>query len=138
MDPLAAYTFRVFLGELEFGFSKVSGLGWESEPVIYQEGGMNDRVHVLRGRVKNCGVLRMERGVYAGEQFPFYLAGERLNQPIRIEVRTPGGERPQGKGYTLTGLAVKKWEAGELDGLHSAIHIDRFELDYEYLYVSEI
>lgn len=137
MDPLAAYAFRVFLGELEFGFSKVSGLGRESEPVIYQEGGLNDRVHVLRGPVKNCGVLRLERGAYAGESFPFYLAGERLGRPVRIEVRPPGGGLLPGKIWTLTGLAVKKWEAGELDALQNTILIDRFELDYESLHVSD-
>lgn len=136
MDPLAAYTFHVFLDVQEFGFSKISGLGRESEPVIYQEGGLNDRAHVLRGPVKNCGVLRMERGVYAGENFPFYLAGERLKLPMRIEIRPPGGARLPGKIYTLTGLVVKKWEAGELDAMQNTILIDRFELDYEYLDVS--
>ncbi len=35
MDPLAAYTFRVFLGVMEFGFSKVSGLGREAETTVY-------------------------------------------------------------------------------------------------------
>ena len=53
MDPLAAYTFRVWLGEDEYGFSKVSGLSRESEAVVYQEGGLNNRVHVLPGVVKN-------------------------------------------------------------------------------------
>lgn len=138
MDPLEAYAFHVRLGVLEFGFSKASGLGRESESVIYQEGGLNDRVHVLRAPVKNCGVLRLERGAYAGEYFPFYLAGERLGVPMRIEVRPPGGAPLPGKCYTLTGLSVKKWEAGELDAVHSAVLIDRFELDYEYVYVSPL
>ena len=70
MDPLAAYTFRVFLGVMEFGFSKVSGLGREAETTVYQEGGVNDRVHVLRAPVKTPGTLRMERGAYAGEFSP--------------------------------------------------------------------
>lgn len=136
MDPLASYTFRVRIGELEFGFSRVSGLGRETASTVYQEGGLNDRVHVLRGPVKSCGVLRMERGVYEGESVPFYFTGERLNQPMRIEVASPGGDRPPGKIYTLTGLVVKKWEAGDLDALQSAVLIDRFELDFEYLQVS--
>lgn len=89
MDPLAAYTFRVRIGEAEYGFSKVSGLGRETEVTTYQEGGLNDRVHVLRGPVKTPGLLRLERGAYAGEAFPFYLAGERLTQSMRIEVRPP-------------------------------------------------
>ncbi len=136
MDPLAAYAFRIFLDAQEFGFSRVSGLGREVEAVVYQEGGLNDRVHVLRGAVKNCGTLRLERGAYAGEYFPFYLAGERLGVPMRIEVRPGGGGNLSGKIYTLAGLVVRKWEAGELDAVQSAILIDRFELDYEYLHIS--
>jgi len=136
MDPLGAYTFQVFLGSRSFGFSKASGLSRETETTVYQEGGVNDRVHVLRGPVKNPGVLRLERGAYAGEYFPFYMAGERLAQPMRIEARAPGGLFPLGKFYTLTGLVVKKWEAGELDALQNTLLIDRFELSYEYMYIS--
>lgn len=136
MDPLAAYTFRVWLGTLEFGFSRISGLSRETETTIYQEGGVNDRVHVLRGPVKNPGALRMERGAYAGEHAPFYLAGERLFLPMRIEVRSPEGLRLMGKFYTVTGLVVRRWEAGELDALQNTLLIDRFELQYEYLYIT--
>ena len=136
VDPLAAYTFRVWIGDTEFGFSKASGLSREAEATIYQEGGLNDRVHVLRGPVKNPGLLRLERGAYAGEYFPFYLAGERLSQTLRIEVRPPGASPQKGKVYALTGLLVKKWEVGELDALQNTLLIDRFELNYEYLYVS--
>lgn len=136
MDPLAAYSFHVWLGPLEFGFSKLSGLSREAETTTYQEGGLNDRVHVLRGPVKNCGTLRLERGAYAGEFFPFYLAGERLAIPMRIEIHGPDGMGPLGKIYTLTGLVVKKWEVGDLDALQNTLLIDRFEVNYEYMHIS--
>lgn len=137
MDPLAAYIFRVWLGQQEYGFSKASGLSRETEAVVYQEGGLNDRVHVLRGTVKNPGLLRLERGAYAGKEFPFYLAGDRLSETLRIVVRPPGSSREKGKVYALTGLLVKKWEVGELDAQQNTLLIDRFELNYEYLYISE-
>ena len=44
MDPLAAYTFHVFLGVMEFGFSKISGLGREAETTIYP---ISDRKSVV-------------------------------------------------------------------------------------------
>lgn len=137
MDPLAAYTFRVWLGQEEYGFSKVSGLSREAEASVYQEGGLNDRVHVLPGAVKAPGLLRLERGAYAGKEFPFYLAGEKLSETLRITVRPPGSGKEKGKVYALTGLLVKKWEVGELDAQQNSLLIDRFELNYEYLYVSE-
>ena len=132
MEPLAAYAFRVWAGKTEFGFSKVSGLARETETFTYQEGGLNDRVHVLRGAVKNADTLRLERGVYAGNDFPFYLVGERLKNTMRIEIWNPANQVRSDKVYLLSGLIVKIWEVGELDALQNAVLIDRFELSYEY------
>lgn len=39
--PLLSYNFHVFLDKAEFGFSKVSGIKRTSEPVTYQEGGLD-------------------------------------------------------------------------------------------------
>lgn len=86
MEPLAAYRFHIRVGEHEFGFSRISGLQRASETFRYQEGGLNDRVHILPGPARNSGVLRLERGAYFGEYFPFYLAGERLSCPVTVEV----------------------------------------------------
>ena len=136
MDPLASFMFRVRIGTQEFGFSKISGLQREAEPVTYQEGGLNDRIHVLPGTVKSCGMVHFERGVYAGEYFPFYLAGEQLAKPLRIEVKNPNDRSVTAKIYTLTGIVVKKWEAGELDAQQGVVFIDRFDLNYEYLSIT--
>lgn len=138
IDPLAAYNFHVRLGVLEFGFTKASGLRREAEPVTYQEGGLNDRVHVLPGPVKNCGTLHLERGAYAGEYFPFYLVGEKLSVPLRLEIWNEANSKFGGKVYTLTGLVVKKFEAGEMDASQNVLLIDRFDLNYEYMYVSPV
>ena len=135
-DPMSAFLFRVRIGKAEFGFSKISGLQREIETVTYQEGGLNGQVHVFPGVVKNGGTVHLERGSYAGEQFPFYLVGERLKVPMYIEIYSPSDRSKIDKSYTLQGLVVKKWEAGELDAMQNALHIDRFELSYEYLAVS--
>ncbi len=137
-DPLTAYNFHVRIGVMEFGFSKASGLQRQADPILYQEGGLNDRVHVLPGPVKKCGTLHLERGVYAGEYFPFYLVGERLAVPLRLEIWNQANSMLGGKVYTLTGLVVEKFEVGEMDATHSNLLIDRFDLNYEYLYVSPV
>lgn len=135
-DPLPAFQFHVRLDDLEFGFSKVSGLSRGIEPVVYQEGGLNDRVHVFPGPVKACGTVRLERGVYQGERIPLYLVGMRLNAPMRIEVWKQDNPKNGGKVFTLTGLVVKKWEVGDLDALQNSLLIDRFDLDFEHLGLS--
>ena len=133
--PLAAYNFIVRIGDLEFGFSRVSGLAREMEPVTYQEGGLNDRVHVLPGPVRSCGTLHLERGVYAGASIPFYLVGQALNQPLRVEVWDQDRARPSAV-YTLAGLVVKEFEVGEMDALQNTLLIDRFDISYGYLHLS--
>lgn len=135
-DPLSAYNFHVRLGLLEFGFSRASGLQRQAEPVTYQEGGLNDRVHVLPGPVKTCGTLSLERGAYAGEYFPFYLVGEKLTVPLRLEIWNPANSMLAGKVYTLVGLVVKTFRVGDMDAARSALLIDRFDIDYEYMYIS--
>ena len=137
-DPLSAYNFHVRLGVMEFGFSRASGLQRESEPVTYQEGGLNDRVHVLPGPVKNCGTLHLERGAYAGEYFPFYLVGEKLAVPLRLEIWNEANSMLGGKVYTMTGLVVKKFEVGEMDAAQNTLLIDRFDISYEYMSVSPV
>lgn len=137
-DPLSAYNFHVRLGPLEFGFSKASGLQREAEPVTYQEGGLNDRIHVLPGPVKNCGTLRLERGAYAGEYLPFYLVGEKLTVPLRLEIWNEANSMLGGKVYTLVGLVVKRFEVGEMDAAQNTLLIDRFDINYEYMYISPV
>lgn len=134
-DPLTAFMFRVRLGVMEFGFSKVSGLQREIETVTYREGGLNDQVHIFPGAVKNGGTVHLERGSYAGEYFPFYFVGERLLVPMFIEIYCPSARWKVDKLYVLYGLVVKKWETGELDAAQNALLIDRFELSYENLAV---
>lgn len=130
IDPLPAYNFHVWLGILEFGFSKVSGLARESDPITYQEGGVNDHVHVLPGPTKNCGTIRLERGVYVGQILPLYLVGAKLDVPMRIEVWKQDNPLYGGKVFTLDGLVIKRWEVGDLDAQQNALLIDRFELSY--------
>lgn len=135
-DPLSAYNFHVRIGLLEFGFTKASGLQREAEPVTYREGGLNDRIHVLPGPVKSCGTLRLERGAYAGESFPFYLVGEKLTVPLRLEIWNEANSMLGGKVYTLVGLVVKKFEVGDMDASQNTLLIDRFDISYEYMHVS--
>ncbi len=132
-DVLSAFRFRVILEKREYGFSKVSGLRWERPTTTYQEGGLNDFVHIFPGPAKSCGTVRLERGVYAGETLPFYAVGERLSEAMTILIWNAGTYKNVDKCYLLSGLVVKSWEVGELDGTQNTLLIDRFELDYQTL-----
>ena len=132
-DPLTNFQFRVCIGEEEYGFSKISGLRRERENFTIQEGGLNDRVYVLPGPTKRGGTVVLERGVYSGEYFPFYLVGEYIPNSMTIELWDQQENAKQKKVYRLVNLVVKSWEAGDLDASQNQVFIDRMELDYGYL-----
>lgn len=75
----------------------------------------------------------------AGQRYPFsksrYFPRKRMRSADFIQDQ----EYIEGKGkvYALTGIWVKKWEVGELDALQNKLLIDQFELNYDYLYISE-
>ncbi len=135
--PLSAFQFRVVLEKKEYGFSKVSGLKRERTTTTYQEGGLNDYIHVFPGPAQSCGTVRLERGVYAGDELPFYAVGEQLKQPMTIALWSGSDGKTVNKCYCLTGLVVKAWEVSELDGGHNSLLIDRFELDYQTLSITK-
>ena len=135
-DPVNAYQFLVCIGNQEYGFSKISGLRRERENFMIQEGGLNDRVHILPGPAKTGGTIRLERGVYTGEFLPFYMVGERIGNSMTVELwDDPLKRKGKKKIYRLTGLVVKAWEAGDLDAGQNQILIDRLELDYGFLQI---
>lgn len=136
-EPLSAFRFRVVLEKEEYGFSKVSGLRQERTTTTYQEGGLNDYVHIFPGPTQSAGTVRLERGVYAGESLPFYAVGERLSTPLTIAIWSGADGRTVDKCYCLAGLVVKRWEVSELDGAQNTLLIDRFELDYQTLSVTK-
>ncbi len=136
-DPLSAFRFRVVMEKEEYGFSKISGLQQERPTVTYQEGGLNDCVHVFPGPASSCGTVRLERGVYAGAELPFYLVGETLPKHMTIVIWSGADKKKVDKCYRLSGLVVKKWEVGELDALQNTLLIDRFELDYQSLSITK-
>lgn len=61
--PFRNFSFQVEAENKEIGgFQRVDGLRMEMEPETYEEGGLNDRVHKLPGRVSYPNLV-LERGL---------------------------------------------------------------------------
>jgi phage tail-like protein len=57
-DPYTSFTFRVEIeGIMVAGFSEVSGLHLETETETYEEGGVNNFVHILPKRTKHQNII---------------------------------------------------------------------------------
>lgn len=56
---------------------------------------------------------------------------------MRIEVWKQDNPLYGGKVFTLDGLVIKRWEVGDLDAQQNALLIDRFELSYEDMFLTQ-
>lgn len=129
-SPLPGYRFIIFLEGRTMGFRKVSGVSRQIETETYQEGGLNNMVHIFpKASAQECA-LHLEKGVYMNSTFhPFYLVGERINENLHLFVMNNAG-LPM-KSYVFSGITIKKWEVGDMDAQDSSLLIDSFELSYE-------
>lgn len=130
IKPAAAYRFSIIVNDIEMGFQRVSGIVREAGIETYQEGGLNDRVHIFPKQGGEA-VLSLERGVYRGDKLPFYLVGERLGS---LHLSVLNSEGTPLKSYMFSNILVKKWEVGEMSAQNSEVLIERFEVCYEEFY----
>jgi len=82
-DPLLSFSFYIEIDDkIEAGFTVCTGLSVRREVMTYQEGGINDYVHTLPGRV-TYGNITLKRGIAFSEAlwrwfatgFAFTVAG---------------------------------------------------------------
>ena len=64
--PLAAYNFRVTVGNITMGFSEVSGLAQEYETLSYRDGLSFITGESVARYVKPTSQITMKKGVFAG------------------------------------------------------------------------
>nr|VFJ43034.1 MAG: conserved hypothetical phage tail region protein [Candidatus Kentron sp. DK]VFJ55607.1 MAG: conserved hypothetical phage tail region protein [Candidatus Kentron sp. DK] len=100
--PLPAYNYRVMVGNATLGFSEVSGLDLQYEPVIYKHGlsffmgtkiipGMPEpiRVTMKRGIVRNGNVKSLSEWMSDAYKRPFSLKKKR---DVQIELCDENGQ----------------------------------------------
>lgn len=131
IKPVTAYRFCIIVNGVNMGFRMVSGIAREAGIETYQEGGLNDRVHIFPKPGGEAG-LSLEKGVYYGDRLPFYLVGERLDS-LYLSVLSNEG-KPL-KSYMFSGVLVRRWEVGEMSAENSGVLIERFEVSYEEFYL---
>lgn len=129
LSPIPGFRFAVFFQGSLFGFQKLTGITREVETETYAEGGLNTKIHIFPKAVRGERILRLEKGVFSGLQHPFYIVGEKIDEPLHLVVSDALGVPL--KYYMLTGAIVKKWEVGELQAQQNELLIDRFEISYE-------
>jgi len=145
VDPLPAYKFFIFVelgGVIEAKFTEVSGLSVEREVETYYEGGNNDRVHNLPGRIKH-GHITLKRGVTYSRTLwdwfhkkpaagllggtPKYGVVEKI--PLSIILNSPVGPIPA-RWYDLEDAFPVKLTGPGLNTDSNEIAIEELEIAY--------
>ena len=134
IDALVGFRFVLSIGSLEMGYKSISGISRKVETHTYQEGGVNDGVHIFAKPVASEGVLTLEKGAIKGVKHPFYMPGEPIEQPLVLIVKDHLGN--PAKTYTFSGCMTKSWSVSDFDASRNEVLIDKFEITYSRFIVS--
>ena len=123
------FSFRVFIDNQEFGFSRVMNLEQDQEVEEFQVGGMNFAPHIAVTPNKKGGRLILEKGkcFSSGQkQIKNWRAGYRINSLIDVFIYDRSGSFAG--SYGINGGVIVKWEVSGLDGLGNELLIQKFEI----------
>ncbi len=129
-DPIPGYGFAVQLGdEIEAWFTECSGLSLQREVKQQPEGGVNDFVHQLPGRIKQTNIT-LKNGLAGNKLWDWFEKGlydakvERRNVTIILY----STDLKQKKYWDLTDAYPIKWTGPTFDSSKSEGSVETLEL----------
>lgn len=140
-NPLVNFNFMLRVEAIfDLPCRKIHAFSREMEYEYYQEGGLNDYVHMLRKPISRPFTLEIERYVGVDYIDPLPLGAE-LALPVLLFVgRNPNQFIPfvTARTYVFTGCCVMKKEYGELNAENSGILTEVITLGYREMLVVDI
>lgn len=137
-DPLGSYRFRVRIDGLEVAeFSECSGLEMTVKFEEVREGGQNEFVHRLPGRVE-YGNLTLRRGYAKSNQFFTWcltVFNRRKIQRKKVVVALVAQDGKQVMEWTFLDAYPVKWSGPAFKAGENAIAIESLELAHRGLLV---
>ncbi len=131
-DPLWAFRFHVEIDGLLFaGFSEVSGLSVEIETETYNEGGVNDFVHVLPKNVKYQNIV-LKQGILYSDQMWKWLQDVKDGKITKRSGRILlfGVKRLPVWYWEFTDAYPIKWSGTDLKATGNEIFMETLELSH--------
>jgi len=103
VDPALAYKYSIQIEGVSIAsFLECSGIGAEREVKTYQEGGVNDFVHQLPGRLKYTNIVLQHGITYSHELWNWFSTGLYDGKVLRVNLSIVLGN--------AEGLKVKHWD----------------------------
>lgn len=132
-DPLVGNFFMVDAGEAIGYFTEVSGLSMEYDLFEYQEGGVNDFVHKLRGRMKFTNLV-LTRGITHEESFTkWFLACREKTQRRDLSVTMLTNDLKPVRTWSFAGAFPVKWTGPGLKAASGEVAIEQIEIAHQGL-----
>ncbi|RLC95490.1 MAG: phage tail protein [Chloroflexi bacterium] len=133
VDYLQNYRFTVEIeGMSHAQFTECSGLDVEREVFSYEEGGLNDQIHKLPGRVKYSNVT-LKRGYAAGSDlwdwFQSIIEGEQKRKNVSIVLHYYDGS--EAWRWNLVRAYPVKWVGPAFKVDDNGVSIETLELTHE-------
>ena len=132
-DPVPGSFFRVDVGETIGYFTEVSGLAMEYDILEYQEGGVNDFVHKLRGRMKFPNLV-LKRGITHEEAFvKWFVACREKTERRELSVTLLGSDLVAIRTWSFAGAFPVKWTGPDFKTDANAPGIETLEIAHQGL-----
>jgi phage tail-like protein len=138
-DPTAKFRFEVEITGITAGwFMECGGLTIEREVIARKEGGVNDYVHQLPGRISYSRIT-LKRGIADNVLWNWFQKGlydgkiERHNVSIVLY----NGDRTKTKRWNLTDAFPAKWTGPDFQAESNQIAVETLELVHHGLTVTD-
>ncbi|MBQ3067427.1 MAG: phage tail protein [Oscillospiraceae bacterium] len=126
---IQANNFYVSFGTDIIAFSRISNLETTAEYDIIQEGGLNDRVHIVYKGNTQVGTATFEKAVHKNDLSDYDKIVQVGNSFDTVNVFVTNGTVPQ-KLYVLTDCFITKKSLSGFDASSSELLISRMDLVY--------
>jgi len=133
-DPLGNYNFRIQMGGVEAGhFTECSGLHIDVEAIPYREGGLNQIVHRLPGRVE-YGDVELRYGLTSSTELWAWMqtvvAGKTERKDVSIIMLETDGSTETLR-WNLSGAWPSRWRGAPMDAMGREVAIESLTLVFD-------
>jgi phage tail-like protein len=131
-DPAPSFKFKVELGGIiEAHFTECSGLSAERTVLQYEEGGVNDYVHVLPGRIKYSNIVLKHGVTVSCALWNWYKQGRRegkVKQVANISILLFDSTGKPIKRWNIKDAYPVKWTGPDFNAGNSQVAVETLEI----------
>ena len=139
VDPVTGFRFAVEIGEqIQGWFTECSGLNLERKVHPQPEGGVNNYVHQLPGRIEQSKIT-LKHGLAGNELWNWFQEGLYDGKVVRrnISIKLYSTDRSKVKEWTLDNAYPVKWTGPTLNSAGNEVAIETLELVHHGLQMKD-